>query len=122
MIIGGMLGSVLGSQMEHGRGSSAATILGTLAGVMIGGAIGRSMDDADRRKTAHVLENVQTGVPGEWVNPDTGYRYRVVPTRTYDSQDGPCREYEVDALIRGRTEKVYGKACRERDGTWRVAD
>jgi len=122
MVIGGLLGGVIGAQMGSGSGQSAATIIGTLAGVAIGGAIGRSMDDSDRRKTAQALENVRTGVPTQWVNPDTRHRYRVVPTRTYDNPQGPCRDYTVDALIGGRNEQVVGHACRQADGSWRTVD
>ena len=47
------------------------------------------------------------------------HTYTVVPTRTYDSPSGPCREYTVDAVIGGRLEKVVGTACRQADGSWR---
>jgi surface antigen len=122
MVIGGVLGGVLGSSVGGGHGRSAATIIGAMAGMAIGGSIGRSMDDADRLKTAHALETVRTGVPSTWKNPDTGNTYQVVPTRTYDSAQGPCREYSIDALIGGKSEKVYGSACRQADGSWKVAN
>jgi surface antigen len=44
----------------------------------------------------------------------------VVPTRTYASAQGPCREYTMDAVVGGRPENVYGTACRQADGSWRV--
>ena len=120
MVIGGILGGVLGSEVGGGRGRTAAIIAGTLAGAAIGGAVGRSMDEVDRMKTAQTLETVRTGVPAQWRNPDTGTSYTVVPTRTYDTTSGPCREYTIDAVIGGRPEKVYGTACRHPDGSWRV--
>jgi len=121
MVIGGVLGGVLGSHVGEGHGRTAAIIAGTMIGSRIGGSIGRSMDEADRLKTAHALENVRTGVPSTWQNPDTGNRYTVVPTRTYEASAGaPCREYTIDAVIAGRTEKVYGTACRQPDGSWQT--
>jgi surface antigen len=120
MVIGGVLGGVLGSHIGKGHGRTTAIILGTLAGASIGGAIGQSMDDTDRLKTAHSLENVRTGVPTTWNNPDTGNQYTVTPTRTYVEPDGPCREYTIDAKIGGNAEKVYGTACRQADGSWKV--
>jgi surface antigen len=120
MIIGGALGGVLGSHVGQGDGRTAAIIVGTMAGAAIGGAIGQSMDEVDRMKTSHVLENVRTGVPSTWKNPDTGNQYAVTPTRTFDTSLGPCREYTVDAIIGGKKEKVYGTACRQSDGSWRV--
>jgi surface antigen len=120
MVIGGILGGAVGSQVGKGSGRTVAIIAGTLAGAAIGGSVGRSMDETDRMKTAQTLETVRTGVPSSWQNPDTGHQYTVVPTRTYDASTGPCREYTVDAVIGGKKEKVYGTACRQPDGSWKV--
>ncbi len=122
MVIGGVLGGLLGHQVGGGRGQTAATIVGTIAGVAIGGAMGRSMDDVDRMRIAATLETTRTGVATTWHNPDTGYNYRMEPTRTYERAQGPCREYTLDAQIGGRTEQVYGTACRQPDGSWRIVD
>ena len=122
MVIGGALGGALGSQVGSGEGRTAATIIGTLIGAAVGGSVGRSMDDTDRMKTAQALENVRTGVPATWVNPDTGNRYVVVPTRTFDSASGPCRDYTIDATVDGRADKIRGTACREADGRWRIIE
>jgi surface antigen len=121
MVIGGVLGGMLGAQAPR-RDRTAMIIAGTLVGAAIGGAVGQSMDQTDRLKTAQTLETVRTGVPARWVNPDTGNQYTVVPTRTYETTAGPCREYTVDAIIGGRVEQVYGTACRQPDGSWRVSN
>lgn len=135
MVIGGIVGGVLGSEIGGGGGGygrghhgyygrnpapTAAIIAGTLAGAMIGGAIGRSMDETDRLRTAASLETVRTGVPSTWRNPDTGNQYVVTPTKTYESASGPCREYTIDAVIGGKKQKVYGTACRQPDGSWKI--
>ena len=120
MVIGGILGGVLGNQVGGGHGRTAAIIAGTMAGAAIGGAIGHSMDETDRMRTAQTLETVRTGVPSRWHNPDTGNDYTVVPTRTYETAQGPCREYTMDALIGGKKETIYGTACRQPDGSWQV--
>jgi surface antigen len=120
MVIGGVLGGVLGSQVGGGHGRTAAIIAGSLAGAAIGGSVGHSMDEVDRMKTAQTLETVRTGVPAQWRNPDSGYNYTVVPTRTYETASGPCREYTIDAVIGGRKEQTYGTACRQADGSWQV--
>ncbi|WP_258918357.1 glycine zipper 2TM domain-containing protein [Wenzhouxiangella sp. 15190] len=122
MVIGGVLGGVLGSQVGSGRGRTTATVIGALAGSAIGGSIGREMDELDRMKMSATLETTRTGVATTWTNPDTGYDYRMEPTRTYESAEGPCREYVLDAEIGGRTEQVYGTACRQADGSWRIVD
>jgi len=120
MVIGGILGGVLGNQVGGGTGRTAAIIAGTLAGAAIGGAVGHSMDETDRMRVSQTLETVRTGVPARWYNPDTGSNYTMVPTSTYDTASGPCREYIIDAVIGGRKEKVYGTACRQPDGSWRI--
>ncbi|MDT8318895.1 MAG: RT0821/Lpp0805 family surface protein [Xanthomonadales bacterium] len=122
VLIGAIAGGILGHQVGGGSGRVVATMLGTVAGAAIGGSIGRSMDDTDQMRTAATLENVRTGVPSSWVNPDTGYAYTVTPTNTYDAGTGPCREYVLDAQIGGRTEQIYGTACRQADGSWLVVD
>lgn len=122
MVIGGALGGLLGSQVSgrHDQWRTAAIIVGSLAGAAIGGSVGRSMDDVDRMKTAQTLEAVRTGVSSTWRNPDTGSQYSVTPTRTFETAAGPCREYTIDALIGGKKEVVYGTACRQPDGSWKV--
>lgn len=120
IVIGGALGGLLGSQVGRGDGRTAAIIIGTLAGAAVGGSIGRSMDDTDRLKTAHTLETVRTGVSSSWRNPDTQNTYTVTPTRTYETTGQPCREYTVDAVVGGKKQQVYGTACRQPDGSWKV--
>ena len=121
MIIGGVLGGILGAQVDDDHGPrTAAIIAGTMAGAAIGGAIGRTMDDVDRLRAGQTLETVRTGVPSTWRNPDSGVRYRFTPTRTFERRSGPCREYRMEAEIGGNTEEVIGTACRLADGSWRV--
>ncbi len=121
MVIGGVIGAVLGSTVGDGRGRVIATAVGTLIGAIAGGSIGKRLDEADRLKTGHTLETVRTGVSSKWVNPDTGNQYAVTPTRTYESVSGsPCREFTMNAVIGGKTERVYGTACRQADGSWKM--
>ena len=119
MIIGGILGGVVGSEIGGGDGRTAAIIVGSLIGSSIGGSVGRSMDETDRLKAAHALETVRTGVPSTWNNPDTGNQYTVVPTKTYETTAGPCREYTMEAWVGGKKEEVFGTACRQADGSWK---
>jgi surface antigen len=122
IFIGALAGGILGNQVGGGSGRVLATMVGTIAGAAIGGNIGRTMDDTDRLNASMALENVRTGVPSTWINPDTGYEYVITPTQTYDQGAGPCREYTLDAIIGGRVEQVYGTACRQADGSWQVAN
>jgi surface antigen len=120
VLIGAIAGGLLGNTLGHGGGRAVATMVGAAAGAMIGGNIGRHMDEQDQMRASLALENVRTGVPAHWVNPDTGYEYSMTPTSTYESASGPCREYTMDATIGGKTEQVYGTACRQADGSWEI--
>jgi len=123
ILIGAIVGGVLGHQVGGGSGQVLATIVGTVAGAAIGGSIGQSMDESDQMKAASALETVRTDVSTQWVNPDTGYEYTMTPTRTYEGDDGgPCREYTLDAQIGGKTEQIYGTACRQDDGSWEIVN
>ena len=120
-VIGGVIGGVIGAQVGEGSGRTAAIIIGTIAGAMIGRHIGESMDDTDRMKTAMVLNDSRTGLGTTWVNPDTGNRYTVTPTRTYEETSGPCREFRLDATVGDEpNQEVYGTACLQADGSWLV--
>jgi len=44
-------------------------------------------------------------------------RYR---ERERDRGTGPCREYYMTADIGGKKKQIYGKACRQADGSWKV--
>jgi surface antigen len=119
MVLGGLVGGAVGSQFGRGDGRTAATIIGAVIGASIGSSIGRAMDETDRMRMAQALESQRLNVPTRWVNPDNRNVYTVVPIRTYDSAGSPCREYTMDAVIGGRSEKVVGTACRQADGSWR---
>jgi surface antigen len=120
MVIGGLLGGALGHQIGDGRGQTIATVIGAVMGTAIGGNVGRSMDDSDQLKVSHSLETVRTGVPTVWINPDTNNRYQVKPLKTYYYDRSPCREYQIKAEVGGKMESIYGKACRQADGSWQV--
>lgn len=121
-VLGGVLGGIGGNQVGEGKGRTAAVIAGTLLGAAIGQSVGQSMDEVDRMKVNRSLETLPTGRATSWRNPDSGTRYAVTPTRTYHSESGtPCREFIMDAAVGGKTQQVYGTACRQEDGSWKVA-
>ncbi len=121
MATGGVIGGLLGSQFGGGAGKVAAAAGGAFVGAVLGGQIGKYMDKQDALEMQRALETAPTGKAVSWQNPDNGNRYRVTPTRTYYANDHqPCREYTTRAMIGGKSEQVYGKACRQADGTWQI--
>lgn len=120
--IGGVAGGVAGSQFGRGSGRTAATIGGTLVGILIGGAIGQTMDRVDQACVGQALEHAPSARPVAWHNPDSGVDYAVVPQPAYRQDGTYCREYQTTAVIDGRPQQTYGRACRMPDGAWRLAD
>jgi surface antigen len=122
-IAGGALGGFVGNQFGHGGGRAAATVAGVMLGAYIGNSIGRTMDDVDRMKMNQALENNQSSQPTSWHNPDSGNSYTVTPMKTYyNNGNQPCREYSTTAIIGGKKQQIYGHACRQADGAWKVID
>ncbi|HUI99324.1 MAG TPA: RT0821/Lpp0805 family surface protein [Usitatibacter sp.] len=119
-VAGAVVGGVVGSTIGGGTGRTVAIVAGTVAGALIGSNIGRKMDEADRIKAAQALESTPTGQHATWKNPDSGNQYTVTPTRTYEANGGPCRDYTIDANVDGKPDKVTGTACRQADGTWKT--
>nr|WP_260843216.1 RT0821/Lpp0805 family surface protein [Sedimenticola selenatireducens] len=121
-VLGGIAGGIIGNQVGKGSGRTAAIIVGSIAGSFIGGSIGKQMDENDRYRSQQALESNPVNRTSSWRNPDSGNTYQVTPTRTYESDSGPCREYTTEAVINGRSETIYGTACRQPDGSWQAAN
>jgi surface antigen len=117
---GGVVGGLLGSQFGGGSGKVAAAAGGALLGAWIGNNIGKTMDRQDRLEMQKALETAPTGKAVHWKNPDNGNRYTVKPTRTYYHGRQACREYYTRAMIGGKSQQIYGRACRQSDGAWKI--
>lgn len=126
-LLGGLLGAAAGgfagSKIGDGRGQLAAVAGGTLLGFLVGGSIGRSMDEVDQNCIGQTLEHAGDGQRVAWKNPESGTRYQVVPAETVQQADGGyCREYTTTAVIDGRSQETVGIACRQPDGAWKLVD
>jgi len=125
-LAGAGLGALLGSQIGGGKGAMAAIAVGTLAGAWAGSEIGKSLDKADKqyaqRTAQDALEYNKVGQASTWRNPDSGHSGTVTPVNTYRSVEGSdCREFETSIYVDGKQEKGIGRACRQPDGTWKIA-
>jgi surface antigen len=126
VVVGGVGGAVIGSQFGHGTTQLAATAAGTLIGAWIGSEVGKSLDKADQQYATqsadNALERYPDGQASTWENPNTGHAGQTTPTRTYETAQGPCREYQTSVVIDGRKQTAYGTACRQPDGSWKVVN
>ncbi len=124
-VIGGVAGGVLGHQIGGGKGKTAATIAGTLLGAALGGSVGESLDRADmtyyQQTSQQALESGQTGQSMPWSNPQSGNSGTVTPGNYYKTASNQyCREYSQTITVGGKTQRGYGTACRQPDGTWQI--
>ncbi len=124
-LLGAVTGAVASAQVGKGRGQIAAVAAGTLLGSLLGGNIGKSLDNADRiamqQTTQRTLESSPSGKTVSWKNPDSGHSGTVTPQPSYKNATGQyCREYQQSITVNGRTEKAYGTACRQPDGSWKI--
>lgn len=124
-ILGAAGGGVAGSQFGKGDGRLIGVAIGTMAGAFIGSEIGSSLDKADQMAIAKQTQNALEYTPNNqqvvWNNPNTGVQSVVVPTNTYQTNTGYCREYQNTIMIGGKEEVAYGKACRQPDGSWKIS-
>ncbi len=117
--IGGAVGGAVGSEIGDGDTRTVAIVGGTIIGIIVGGSIGRAMDQVDQNCVGQALEHAEDGQSITWTSSDQNYQ--VTPTRTYRASDGrDCREYTTAARLGGRLQSVYGRACRLPDGSWQL--
>lgn len=122
-VSGAVAGGLLGSTIGQGGGQLVAIGAGTLIGAYLGGAIGKHMDDQDRMKMNSALENNNVGQPAYWHNNKTNTNYKVTPVKNVTVHNNQyCREYQTTATIGGKQQQMYGKACRQPDGSWKAVN
>lgn len=127
MLAGAIGGGVLGNQIGGGAGKTVATIAGTLLGGAIGSSIGSSLDRADMAYYDQTSQRaMETGQPGQafpWSNPKSGNSGTIVPSNPYQASNGQyCREYTQTIKVGGKSQKGYGTACRQPDGSWQIQE
>ena len=124
VLLGGATGALLGSQFGKGSGKIFGTGVGALLGAFAGSQIGKYMDEQDKMRmektTQNTLERSKTGQTSSWQNPDSGNSGTITTTRTFQNEGRYCREFTQTITVGGKTEKGYGTACRQPDGSWQI--
>lgn len=121
-IAGAGLGALLGNALDCKGCALIGGVLGGLAGGAIGGNVGASMDRQDQARMNRAIHTSPTGQTTTWQNPDTNMQYSVQPTRTYQGPNAqPCREVVIgESKIGGEVKEVYGTACYDGAGGWKM--
>jgi surface antigen len=125
--IGGFGGATVGGLIAAAAGGGGAGIAaGVIGGALLGGLVGNYLDDRDKKMAAdsahRALESAPSGQSVAWNNPDSGHSGTVTPVRTYQSGGTYCREYQQTVTIDGKPQQSYGTACRQPDGSWKIAN
>ena len=85
--------------------------------------VGERLSAADRRVvaevTAQALEKNKVGESANWSNAESGRRGAVTPTRTFERDGTPCRDFQQTATVDGRTAFARDSACRTAEGGWK---
>lgn len=116
---GAAAGAIIGQAIGH---DTESTLIGAAIGTMLGYIVGNEMDKYDREQLNHVYERGMSNQTSAWINPDTGNQYRVTPKPAYTDPRTHriCRDAEIDAVIEGKRQKTYTRACRDEYGHWQI--
>jgi surface antigen len=112
-------GAIMGQAIGH---NTEATLIGAVAGGLLGYIIGNEMDKYDRQQLNHVYERGVSGQTDAWRNPDNGNSYQVTPQPAYSNPttNQPCRQAKIQSVIDGKQQTVHSTACRDNNGQWRL--
>jgi surface antigen len=121
----GAFSASTGSAIGRGGNGAAAAVTNAALGGLVGGKLGASLNDDDRRLAYEAqLEALDRGSPGApvpWRNPASGRYGNIVPGPAYDQKGVKCRGFSHTVTINGELETARGTACRGPDGTWTAA-
>ena len=87
---------------------------------LVPGFIGQQMSEQDRGRVRLALESNGNNQPSAWQGASGRTSYKVIPIRTFNESGATrCRDFDTQATIDGRHQKIRGTACRQSDGSWR---
>jgi surface antigen len=113
--------SVESTSVNQAQTKTATTTTATVSSGFLSGSTGKSMDEVDQLKMNQALESNRTNQSSSWSNPATHNNYSVTPTRTFTGPNGePCRDFTTNAIVNGERNSIYGTACRDNAGKWRI--
>lgn len=116
-IVGAIAGGIIGNQFGRGGGRVAATAGGVILGGMVGNAIAGDIDCDDRPYAFRVYDQGFAGPIGqryEWRH-GNAYGY-FTPTRQYVDAGYTCRDFEEGVWRNGEWHVHTGSACLYDDG------
>ncbi len=119
-VVGLTLGILGGNALDCKGCAAIGGAVGAIGGGALGASWGRELDRLDRQNINHALEHQRSGRATAWTNPDSGARHQVVVKPATQERGTYCREFHDEVVIAGKTQQIYGKACRQPDGNWKL--
>ena len=116
-VLGAIAGGLIGGAVSHGNGG--AVVGGVILGGLAGNALSRDIDCRDRDAYDRAYHDSFYGDVGEryeWHGRDRGY---VVTNREYRWRGRTCRDFTQVVWRRGREFSRNGTAC-YRNGEWEI--
>jgi surface antigen len=87
---------------------------------LVTGYIGQQMTEEDRARVRLALDNNSNNQSTAWQGGPAHTPYKVTPIRTFNEAGGVrCRDFDTQATIDGRHQRIRSTACRQSDGAWR---
>ena len=117
-VLGAIAGGLIGGAVSHGNGG--AVVGGAIVGGLAGNALSRDIDCDDRDAAARAYHDSFYGDVGEryeWHGHEHGY---IVTTREYRRYGRTCRDFPQVVWRHGEEFSRDGTAC-YREGEWEFA-
>lgn len=125
-LIGASIGAAVGSNYGDGVAKNIYTIIGSAGGYLIGGKIAELLTEDEKKELnktiSDSLEENQINESSEWINSENNIKASITPKQEIIINESTCREFEK--IITKNKEKIssLSKACRDKDGNWRLLD
>ena len=118
-VLGAIAGGLIGGAVSHGNGG--AVVGGVILGGLAGNSISSDMNCNDRR---YAMVSYSQGFEGrighryDWSNDDGSSHGSFTPTREYSRDGNTCRDFREAGHGNGHDYNRNGTACRHSDGNW----
>ena len=122
---GAVIGGVLGGKIGKGDGKKLGVGIGAIFSSLMGKIIGRKISELDLKKSSQTaekaLEKTAKGNTNTWSNPNSQNSGSITPTTDRFTKNGMvCRDFKSTIHVSGHSKKFNGRACRQKDGSWKI--
>lgn len=116
--VGAALGQGLAKQATGGNAASVA--IGGVLGAVLGSQIDGGARVADEDCTDQVLDRAADREQIAWEDTGSATRYELTPIRSFNRNGRSCREFVTHRMQRGKLLEIHRTACRDRAGAWHI--